>query len=62
VKALLVARGDIVYTLPSEELERWRRIAMPVGDEWIADMNAKKMQGLAVLQYTVGLFMQIQKE
>jgi TRAP-type transport system periplasmic protein len=54
-------RGDFIYPLPSQELERWKQITMPLGDEWIDQMKAKNLPGQEVLAYVVDLFIQIQK-
>jgi TRAP-type C4-dicarboxylate transport system substrate-binding protein len=58
-KKIAESRGDFIYTLPKQELERWRKAAMPVGDTWVDTMKEKGLPGLEVLTYTIELFAQI---
>jgi len=54
-------RGDLIYTLPEGELQRWKKIAMPLGDEWVQDMKAKGLPAQETLVYVVDLFMRLQE-
>ncbi len=54
-------RGDFIYSLPKVELERWKKITVAVGDEWVQEMKTKGLPGQEVLAYVVDLFIQIQK-
>lgn len=59
-KKLSMDKGMKVYRLPEAEREKWKSVAMPVGDEWVEKMNAKGMPGSEVLEYAVELLGQIQ--
>jgi TRAP-type transport system periplasmic protein len=54
-------RGDFIYPLPKAELARWKKLALPVGDQWVEGMKARGLPGLEVLTYVVDLFIQIQR-
>ena len=54
-------RGDFIYTLPKSEVARWKKITMPMGDEWVEKMKAKGLPGQEVLTYVVDLFIQLQE-
>jgi TRAP-type C4-dicarboxylate transport system substrate-binding protein len=54
-------RGDFIYILPKPELERWRRIAMSIGDSWVDEMKNKGLPGQEVLSYVINLFIQLKK-
>ena len=54
-------RGDWIYTPPQQEQERWKKIAVAVGDQWVQEMKAKGLPGQEVLAYVVDLFIQLQK-
>ncbi len=54
-------RGDRIYTPPQREQERWKKITVAVGDNWVKEMKAKGLPGQEVLAYVVDLFIQIQK-
>jgi len=41
--------GNEIYTLPPEELEKWKEILQPMWTEWVADTEAKGLPGQAVL-------------
>jgi len=51
-RELCIKKGIQVYTLPPQERRRWIKGAMPVVDNWLADMKAKGLPGKEVLQYT----------
>jgi TRAP-type C4-dicarboxylate transport system substrate-binding protein len=61
VRKIIEDRGDFIYTLPRQELERWEKLTMPVGDDWVKEMEAKGLPGRDVLAYIVDLFIQIQE-
>jgi TRAP-type C4-dicarboxylate transport system substrate-binding protein len=61
VRKMAQDRGDFIYTLPKQELERWKKLTMPVGDSWVEEMKKKGLPGQEVLVYILDLFMQIQK-
>ena len=60
-KRMAQERGDVIYILPDSELERWKKITMPVGDAWVQEMKTKGLPGEEVLAYIVDLFIQIRK-
>jgi TRAP-type transport system periplasmic protein len=60
-RKLATKRGDFIYSLPKYELQRWKEITMPIGDEWIEKMQAKDLPGQEVLSFTVDLFLQLQE-
>lgn len=45
----IIAAGRDVYQLPDAEYEIWRARALPVIDTWLADANAKGLDGQALL-------------
>lgn len=53
-------RGDFIYVLPKAEREKWKKITVPLGDEWVDSMNAKGLPGQAVLTYVVDLFIELE--
>lgn len=53
-------RGDFIYTLPKQELERWKKITMTVGDDWVKEMKAKGLPGQEVLTFIIE-FIRIEK-
>ena len=59
--ALAEKRGDFIYTMPASELNRWKTITMPLGDEWIEKMKTAGLPGDKVLTAIVDLFLQLQK-
>ncbi|MBN1456937.1 MAG: TRAP transporter substrate-binding protein [Sedimentisphaerales bacterium] len=63
VKARNIAKnkGNFIYTLPKHELQRWKKITMPVGDQWVEEMQVKDLPGQEVLSFVVDLFMQLQE-
>jgi TRAP-type C4-dicarboxylate transport system substrate-binding protein len=48
-------KGKQIFNLDPEEVKRWREACKPVWDKWMADMEAKKFPGKAVLQETLRL-------
>lgn len=42
-------RGNTFYTVPSSELENWRKLAQPIADEWVKDVTAKGHDGKKLL-------------
>jgi TRAP-type transport system periplasmic protein len=63
VKSRNIAKknGDFIYTLPKSELQRWKKMTMSVGDEWIEKMQANDLPGQEALSFVVDLFIQLQK-
>jgi TRAP-type C4-dicarboxylate transport system substrate-binding protein len=63
VKSRNIAKknGDFIYTLPKSELQRWKKMTMSVGDEWIEKMQAKDLAGQEALSFVVDLFLQLQE-
>jgi TRAP-type C4-dicarboxylate transport system substrate-binding protein len=61
-RKLAEERGDFIYSLPEPEFEKWKKIVMPVGDEWIGKMQARGLPGQEVLGYVIDLYDQIQKQ
>lgn len=43
------AAGRDIYHLPDAEYARWQAAAAPITDEWVADANAKGLDGNALL-------------
>jgi TRAP-type transport system periplasmic protein len=60
-KKLAEERGDSIYYLPGQELGRWKRIVMPVGDAWVEEVKVKGLPGDKALAYVIDLFIQLQK-
>ena len=60
-KALAISKGMTEYALPSAELERWKKAALVVVDEWVADMKANGLPGKEILNYTTSLLKQVEK-
>ena len=52
-------RGDSIYYLPESELKRWKQITMPLGDEWIKEMESKGLPGQKVLSDAIELHSEI---
>jgi len=48
-KAVLDQKGEI-YVLPKEERKRWREAVRAIDEKWVADLEAKKLPGKALLQ------------
>ena len=44
------ARKNTFTKVSAEEAARWRKVVQPVADGWVADMNAKGMDGSAMLK------------
>lgn len=55
-----VQQGGKLLVIPEDELERWKEITVPLGDEWIKEMNAKGLQGQELLESAIELLLQIQ--
>ncbi len=49
-RKLAEARGNTFYTVPASELANWEKAAQPVVDDWIKEVNAKGLNGQALLQ------------
>ena len=60
-KALAISKGMTEYVLPPAEIERWKKAALVVVDEWLADMEAKGLPGKEILEYTTSLLKQVEK-
>jgi TRAP-type C4-dicarboxylate transport system substrate-binding protein len=50
-----VDRGNTVITLSDEEAAQWAEVAQPIYDEWVAEMNAKGIDGQALVDEARGL-------
>ena len=48
-RAIAVDAGNTIVTLDADATQEWRTIAQPVYDEWVADMNAKGIDGQALI-------------
>ena len=57
----LKKRGDEVYVLPEDERKKWREAIQPIYDQWVQDMNAKGIDGLAILSKVQGFAEQFEK-
>jgi TRAP-type C4-dicarboxylate transport system substrate-binding protein len=44
------AKGIEIYNLPDEEKARWKKLMAPIGEEYAADLEAKKMPGKKILE------------
>ena len=60
-KALAISKGMTEYALPPAEIERWKKAALVVVDEWVADMKANGLPGKEILNYTTSLLKQVEK-
>lgn len=60
-RALALSKGMTEYTLPPAELDRWKKTAGVVVDEWVADREAKGLPGKEVLEYARSLLKQAEK-
>jgi TRAP-type C4-dicarboxylate transport system substrate-binding protein len=58
-RKIALERGDFIYSLAKPEFERWKKIVMPLGDEWIEKMEARGLPGQEVLSYVYNIFDQI---
>jgi len=45
-----LANGNEIHQMPPEEVARWKEAAQPVIDRWIADMEAKGIDGAALVE------------
>jgi TRAP-type C4-dicarboxylate transport system substrate-binding protein len=48
-RQIAVDRGNSIVTLSAEETAQWREIAQPIYDQWVADMNARGIDGQALI-------------
>ncbi|MCR4392974.1 MAG: TRAP transporter substrate-binding protein DctP, partial [Dehalococcoidales bacterium] len=55
--ALKIAKdaGMDIYTLPENELARWKKAMEPIYQKWANDMNAKGLPGTAILNDALAL-------
>lgn len=53
--------GGQLIDISARELERWRRMAMPVGDEWVREMVARGLPGADLLNYLVRALMAVDR-
>jgi TRAP-type C4-dicarboxylate transport system substrate-binding protein len=60
-KKIAQDRGDFIYTLPQSELGIWKKITIPVENEWVDNMKAKGLPGQEVLAYVTNLLIEIQQ-
>lgn len=49
-RKLAAARGNQFFVISQDELKNWAKIGEPVVDEWIKEVNAKGMDGAALLK------------
>ena len=49
-RQIAVDRGNNIITLDEAEVARWKEKAQPVIDRWVADMEAKGIDGRALIQ------------
>ena len=52
-KVFTETAGYTMTTLPTAELDRWKKATSTLDDEWIADMNKRGFQGQAMYDYAV---------
>ncbi|TNF58969.1 MAG: TRAP transporter substrate-binding protein [Rhodobacteraceae bacterium] len=48
-RQIAVDRGNNIVTLSAEETAKWREVAQPIYDQWVADMNARGIDGQALI-------------
>jgi TRAP-type C4-dicarboxylate transport system substrate-binding protein len=44
-----IERGNAVNVVPAAEVARWERAARPLHEQWVAEMNARGLDGAALL-------------
>jgi TRAP-type C4-dicarboxylate transport system substrate-binding protein len=44
------ARNNTFYTIPAAELQKWRKAAEPVQEEWVKEMNRRDLPGLKLVE------------
>ena len=49
-RELAVEQGNEIYTIPAEEAQEWMEVLRPIEEQWIADMNARGLDGAAMLE------------
>jgi TRAP-type C4-dicarboxylate transport system substrate-binding protein len=49
-RKLAEARNNQFYSVPAAELENWRKVALPIADEWIKDMSGKGHDGKVLME------------
>ena len=47
--------GNKIVTLDEAEVARWKAKATPVVDRWVKDMDAKGIDGMALIEQAKGL-------
>ncbi|UOA28505.1 TRAP transporter substrate-binding protein [Pseudosulfitobacter sp. DSM 107133] len=52
---IAVAAGNTIVQLDEAEVARWKEAAQPVIDRWVADMDAKGIDGQALIDQAKGL-------
>lgn len=52
---IAVAAGNTIVQLDEAEVARWKEAAQPVVDRWVADMDAKGIDGQALIDQAKGL-------
>ena len=57
-RKLAEERKNQFYMVPAEELERWRKTAQVVADDWVKDMSGKGHDGKALIESARGLIRQ----
>lgn len=48
--AAALAEGNTIHVIEGEEAERWRAAAQPVIERWVAEMDARGLDGQALLE------------
>jgi C4-dicarboxylate-binding protein DctP len=60
-REVAVAMGNNIITLSAEQTEEWRTLAQPIYDSWLADMDAKGIDGQALIDQATALMAQYSK-
>jgi TRAP-type C4-dicarboxylate transport system substrate-binding protein len=51
MKNICMKEGGKEYTLPADELERWKAATHSVADKWVRDMEAQGLPGAQLLEF-----------
>ena len=54
-REVAVAKGNTIVTLTEEQTQEWRALSQPIYDAWVADMNAKGIDGQALIDEATAL-------
>lgn len=55
------ARNNTIITIPAAELQKWRKAAEPVQEEWIKEMNRRNLPGLKLVESAQALIAKYSK-